>query len=69
MNDWYEQWAKAGANPNFRVDNPEQYIQKLNWFNNWFNEYFFTKVSDFLFGIIFIVIIFLILFNSSKKLK
>ena len=35
MNDWYEQWAKAGANPNFRVDNPEQYIQKLNWFNNW----------------------------------
>tara|TARA_B100000035_G_scaffold146833_1_gene125112 strand:- start:1447 stop:3123 length:1677 start_codon:yes stop_codon:yes gene_type:complete len=69
MNDWYEQWAKAGANPNFRVDNPEQYIQKLNWFNNWFNEYFFTKVSDFLFGIIFIVIIFLILFNSSKKIK
>ena len=26
MNDWYELWSKAGANPNFRVQNPEQYI-------------------------------------------
>ena len=69
MNDWYEQWAKAGANPNFRVDNSEEYIQKLNWFSNWFYEYFFTKVSDFLFGIIFIIIIFLIFFASSKKNK
>ena len=29
MNNWYEQWSKAGANPNFRVENPEVYIQDL----------------------------------------
>ena len=69
MNDWYEQWAKAGANPNFRVENPEQYIQKFNWVNNWFNEYFFNKVSDFLIGIVLIVVVFLVLFYSFSKKK
>ena len=29
MNDWYEQWSKAGANPNFRVENPQEYINIL----------------------------------------
>ena len=47
MSNWYELWAKAGANPNFRVDNPEDYIKSFNWVSHWFNEYFFTKVSDF----------------------
>ena len=27
MNNWYQQWAKAGANPNFRIENPEIYIK------------------------------------------
>ena len=67
MNDWYEQWSKAGANPNFRVENPEEYIQYFNWVNNWFEEYFFTKISDFLFGIFFLTLIFLILFRSKQK--
>ena len=31
MNNWYQQWAKAGANPNFRVENPELYIKNFNW--------------------------------------
>ena len=74
MNDWYEQWAKAGANPNFRVDNPEQYIQNLNWISNWFSEYFFTKVSDFILGISLLSLVLFFLFKSeknkfSKKLK
>ena len=30
MNTWYQQWAKAGANPNFRVENPEIYIKNFN---------------------------------------
>ena len=44
MNDWYEQWSQAGANPNFRIENPQEYISNFNWVNNWFSEYFFTKV-------------------------
>ena len=26
MNDHYENWSKAGAGPNFRVENSENYI-------------------------------------------
>ena len=29
LNDWYEQWSKAGAGPNFRVENSEVYIENL----------------------------------------
>ena len=39
--------VKGGATPNFRVDNPEAYIQKFNWLGNWIDVYFFNKVSDF----------------------
>ena len=48
MKNWYSLWSKAGANPNFRVENPELYLSNFNWINNWINSYFFTKVSDFL---------------------
>ena len=67
MNDWYEQWSKAGANPNFRVENPEHYIQNFNWVNNWFEKYFFTKVSDFLFGLFILILVFLVMFRSKRK--
>ena len=67
MNDWYEQWSKAGAGPNFRIDDPANYIQGFNWVSNWINEYFFTKVSDFLFGITTVSIILLMTFYSKKK--
>ena len=30
MNNWYQQWSKAGASPTYRVDNPEIYIQNFN---------------------------------------
>ena len=29
-NDWYEQWAKAGAGPNHRVEDPINYIKGFN---------------------------------------
>ena len=29
LNDWYEQWSKAGAGPNFGVENPELYIKNF----------------------------------------
>ena len=37
---WLEQWAKAGAGPNFRVQNVSEYIQNFNWFTNWIDKYF-----------------------------
>ena len=69
MNDWYELWSKAGANPNFRVSNPEEYISGLNWVSNWINNYFFNKISDFIFGLFFIILIFLAIFVRPKSYK
>ncbi len=69
MNLWYEQWSKAGATPNFRIDNPEQYIQKFNWVSNWIEKYFFNKVSDFVLGLLLVGIILLLTFYSSEKEK
>ena len=66
MNDWYEQWSKGGAGPNFRVENPEIYIQSFNWVNNWFKVYFFNKMSDFIFGLIFLIFIFFIFFYTQR---
>ena len=69
MNDWYEQWSKAGAGPDFRVENPEIYIQNFNWISNWFKEYFFYKVSDFLLGLIFVILFFTLLFYKKNKIN
>ena len=57
VNDWYEQWSKGGAAPNFRVENPSEYIQYFNWVSNWIDIYFFNKVSDFLLGLTLLCII------------
>ena len=66
MNNWYEQWSKAGAGPNFRVENPELYIQNFNWLSNWIKIYFFNKVSDFILGLLLIMIILFSVFYSKK---
>ena len=55
--NWYELWSKAGATPNFRVENTEEYLSGLNWVGNWFDVYFLNKVSDYTFGIIAAIII------------
>ena len=67
LNDWYEQWSKAGAGPNFRVDNPEIYIKNFNWVNNWINEYFFTKVSDFILGLVILSLTVFVYFRPYIK--
>jgi hypothetical protein len=68
LSDWYQQWAKGGASPNYRVENPSLYIQNFNWVKNWFDVYFFNKVSDYLLGLLFLsLIVFSIFF--SKKIK
>jgi hypothetical protein len=65
MQLWYEQWSKAGATPNFRVDDPQTYVAKLNWVGNWVDMYFFTKVSDNIFSTILISVI--IFYSISYK--
>ena len=60
---WYELWSKAGASPNYRVENQLQYISNFNWVSNWLNNYFFNKMSDFLFGTLLVLIIFLLVFK------
>ena len=69
MNDWYEQWSKAGAGIGFRVENSEYYIESFNWVNNWIKDYFFTKVSDLIFGLFLLGIIFLLIFKNKKEKK
>ncbi len=71
FSNWLEQWAKAGAGPNFRVDNPNEYIKNLNWFPRWFEYYFMGKVKDQLLIFIssFIVILFLFKNIKSKNIK
>jgi len=66
MNIWYQQWAKAGANPNYRIENPEIYIKNFNWVSNWIDMYFFNKVSDFLLGLSFLCLLVWVTFFSKK---
>ena len=69
MNNWYELWSKGGAGPNHRVENPDLYIQNFNWLSNWISIYFFNKISDFLAGLLFLLIIFFSIFYSKTKIK
>jgi hypothetical protein len=64
---WYEQWSKAGAGPNFRVENPEIYIENFNWVKHWFFNYFIGKGSDLFLGLIFLLIVFFLVFYSKNK--
>ena len=66
MNEWYQLWSKGGASPNFVVDNRADYISGFNWLSNWINEYFFNKVSDYVLGLTFLVIIIFILFFKKN---
>ena len=50
MNTWYQQWSKAGAGINYRVDDPKEYIKKFNWVSNWYERYFLYKFKETLLG-------------------
>ena len=70
MNSHYEWWAKAGGGAGYKVDmKKEDYIKNFVWVNNWVKTYFFNKVSDTLFGIIFICFLYYILFKYYCKQK
>jgi hypothetical protein len=69
LSQWYEIWAKAGAGPNFRVENAEIYIKEFNWIKGWIDRYFFKKVTDTI-GLIFAIsafYLFLIRYRSKYK--
>ena len=69
LSQWYEIWSKAGAGPNFRVENPEIYIKELNWIKGWIDRYFFKKVTDTI-GLIFaICAIYFFLITYRNKYK
>ncbi len=69
MNNHYQLWSKAGLMPNFKVDQPEIYLENFNWFLNWFNSYFFNKISDFLISILLLCIFIFLIFSSKIKKK
>ena len=69
MKSWYELWSKAGATPNYRVENPLIYTQNFNWVSNWFTNYFFNKVSDFILALILISVIMILVFYGKQKRK
>ena len=68
----YEWWAKAGGGPGYYSEiKPKEYVKNFAWVKNWIDRHFFNKVSDTLYGIIFISLIVLLLFryNSASKSK
>ena len=68
MNQHYSLWSKAGTTPNFQVSNPEEYLKDFKWISNWLDLYFFNKVSDYLLGLLVLLLfVFLILFKSKKN--
>ena len=69
MNNWYQQWAKAGAGVTYRVEDPKNYIKKFNWVQNWFERYFLYKGKETIMGIVIFSLLILILFRGVNKEK
>ncbi len=64
----YEWWSKSGGGPNYSHElTKDEYIKNFNWVPNWIERHFFNKVSDTLFGVLFMCAIFIMLFFSRKK--
>ena len=57
LNNWYELWSKGGAAPNFRIENPGEYIKCCNWVNNWVNIYVFNNGSYYIVGLTTLIMI------------
>ena len=68
LNTHYQWWSKAGGGPGYSHELEKAvYVQNFNWLSNWVDKYFFNKMLDFLLGLSFISILFLIIFRSKKK--
>ena len=70
MSNHYEWWAKAGGGPNYSHElKKTEYIKNFVWLDNWIKRHFFNKVSDTLFGVIFICFLVILSFFYFKKKK
>jgi hypothetical protein len=72
MKTHYEWWAKSGGGASYRSKlSKDLYVKNFNWVKNWINKHFYPKITDTLFGIFCIILIFYILlkFYNSKKSK
>ena len=67
MSIHYENWAKGGAGPGFKVASPEIYIQNFNWVGNWLKVYFAEKGVNTLAGILSIAAVVSLTFYSKNK--
>jgi hypothetical protein len=67
----YENWAKAGSGAGYGLEDKDKlnYINSLNWVANWIDRYFFNKVSDLIYSLSFVLLIFIALFKGSKSSK
>jgi len=63
---WLEQWAKAGAGPGFRVEDPLDYIKNFNWISHWVEKYFMGKFLD---QLTVLISVFLVIFLFLKNFK
>jgi len=69
MKSWYLLWSKAGASPNFRIENPEIYLSNFNWLPRWFSTYFFTKISDTILVVFLVSLVCLLILKGKKNNK
>ena len=67
----YENWAKAGSGAGYGLSDKDKlnYIANLNWIDNWIDKYFFNKVSDLIYSLSFVSLIFILLFKKTKSKK
>ena len=64
---WLELWSKAGAGPNYRVEDPSLYIKNFYWIPNWIDKYFINKFLDQLALLFFCIVIIFFVFKNFKK--
>ncbi len=70
MSIHYEWWAKAGGGPGYKHElTKQEYVKNFVWLENWIDKHFFNKVTDTLFGIIFICLLVFFLFWFCKIKK
>ena len=65
MNLWGEVWAKAGATPNYVIDDFKEYVSGINWVPLWFEQYFLGKFTDFLFVLLVINLTVFLIYNKK----
>jgi hypothetical protein len=63
----FELWSKAGATPNYRVEDQDYYVLFLICVPNLINTYFFFKVTDTLLSILIIIVTFSFIFIINKN--